>query len=107
MAWPASDPVVGPDDTPSTEFLKSVTPVPPGPAGSSISGDTFLDVKPGNDVTFEVTAQNDFLEPGIDDVLVEVEIHVLGDGVTLLDVNRVFIIVPRDVDIIDIIDIPD
>ena len=76
-------------------FVKSVTPVPPAPAGSTISGDRFLGVTPGSTVTFRVTAQNDFLMPTEQDQLMEIAIQVLGDRVTLLDTRRVFVIVPK------------
>lgn len=83
----------------SADFVTAVLPVAPAPAGATIDGDTFRDVGTGDPVIFEVTAQNDFLPNGAVDRLFEIEIHVLGDGVTLLDVKRVFVIVPKDVTI--------
>jgi hypothetical protein len=82
----------------SADFINSVLPVAPAPAGSTIDGEIFRNVTPGSVVTFEVTAQNDFL-PGLQDRdrLLQIDINVLGDGVTLLDVKRVFVIVPRGV----------
>lgn len=80
----------------SAEFINSVLPVAPAPAGSTIDGEIFRGVVPGSIVTFEVTAQNDFL-PGLTsrDRLFQIDINVLGDAVALLDVKRVFVIVPR------------
>lgn len=80
----------------SAEFINSVLPVPPPPAGATIDGEVFRGVIPGSVVTFEVIAQNDFL-PGLTgrDRLFQIDINVLGDGVALLDVKRVFVIVPR------------
>jgi hypothetical protein len=81
----------------SADFLKAVTPVPPPPAGATIQGDVFLDVVPGSTVTFNVQGFNDF-QPSIDvDQLFDADIHVLGDAVTLLDVHKVYIIVPRNI----------
>lgn len=86
-----------PAGTTSADFVTTVTPVAPPPAGATIDGGTFRGVTPGAGVTFEVTAQNDFLPGGQVDRLFQIEIHVLGDGVTLLDVKRVFVIVPKDI----------
>ena len=79
----------------SADFLVSVTPVPPAPAGATIVGDVFKGVTPGSTVTFEVTGFNDFQPPKLTDQLFDADIHVLGDLVTLLDVRKVYIIVPR------------
>ena len=79
----------------SADFLVSITPVPPAPAGASIVGDVFKGVTPGSTVTFEVTGFNDFQPPKFTDQLFDADIDVLGDLVTLLDVRRVYIIVPR------------
>lgn len=79
----------------TADFLKSITPVPPAPAGATISGDVFVGVTPGSTVTFHVNAYNDFQPPTLVDQLFDADIHVLGDAVTLLDVRKVYIIVPR------------
>jgi len=79
----------------SADFLKAITPVPPAPEGSTISGDVFVGVTPGSTVTFHVDALNDFQPPTLVDQLFDADIHVLGDAVTLLDVRKVYIIVPR------------
>ncbi len=76
-------------------FVTAVTPVAPPPPGATIVGDAFVEVTPGSAVAFEVTAANDFLPPEPTDQLFQVEIEVLGDAVTVLDVKRVFVIVPR------------
>ena len=83
----------------SAQFINSVTPVEPAPAGASIDADVFRGVTPGSTVTFEVEAENDFL-PGLTDrdQLFQIDIDVLGDAVTRLDTRRVFVIVPRGAD---------
>ena len=78
----------------TADFLQSITPVAPAPDGSTISGDVFLGVTPGSTVTFRVEAQNDFQPPTLVEQVFDADIHVLGDAVTLLDVRRVYIIVP-------------
>ncbi|MBI1947630.1 MAG: hypothetical protein HYS27_18210 [Deltaproteobacteria bacterium] len=88
-----------PANTTSADFVTGVTPVAPPPAGATIDGGTFRDVTVGAAVMFEVTAQNDFLPGATVDRLFEVEIHVLGGLVTLLDVKRVFVIVPKDIEL--------
>lgn len=79
----------------TADFIESVTPVPPAPPGAAIQGDVFLGVTPGSTVTFEVKGFNDFQPAKEDDQLFQADIQVLGDLVTLLDVRKVFIIVPR------------
>lgn len=86
-----------PPQTDSSMFIKSITPVAPPPQGATIDGDEFRDVPTGSTVTFEVTAQNDFMPPVFHDRVMQIDINVLGDRVTLLDVRRVFVIVPRKV----------
>lgn len=80
----------------SARFLQSVTPVPPPPPGATIAGDEFKDVRTGSRVTFRVTARNDFLRPADHVRLFDANIQVLGDRVTLLDVRRVYIVVPSE-----------
>lgn len=76
-------------------LIEAVTPVEPAPNGSTIVGDEFVGVPTGSTVTFEVTARNMVLPATFSDQVMQVDINVLGDAVTLLDVRRVFIIVPR------------
>jgi hypothetical protein len=81
----------------TSDFIKSVTPVAPPPAGSTIQGLIFANVQPGSTVTFNVDAFNDF-QPSIQvDQLFDADIDVLGDIVTLLDVRNVYIIVPKEI----------
>ena len=84
-----------PPGTTTANFLKSIHPVPPPPAGSTIDGDIFRKVKPGSKVTFRLDAYNDFVPETTKDQLFTIDIQVLGDGVTLLDTRRVFIVVPK------------
>jgi hypothetical protein len=84
-----------PPGTTTANFLKSIHPLPPPPAGSTIDGDIFRKVKPGSKVTFRLDAYNDFVPETTKDQLFTIDIQVLGDGVTLLDTRRVFIVVPK------------
>jgi hypothetical protein len=88
--------VVAPGHT-TADFIKSVTPVAPPPAGAAIDGLVFRHVTPGSTVTFELDAYNDFQEPLLVDQLFDADIRVIGDAVTVLDVHKVFIVVPRRV----------
>jgi hypothetical protein len=81
----------------TADFIKSVTPVAPPPDGADIDGFVFRDVVPGSDVEFLVDAHNDFQPSKPQDQIFDADIQVLGDLVTVLDVRRVFIIVPREV----------
>ncbi len=90
-----------PAGTTTADFIVSITPVPPAPPGSTIDGDVFRNVTPGNTVTFDLQAFNDFVPATSDDQLFAIDINILGDAVTLLDVRRVFVIVPRDPLIVD------
>lgn len=78
------------------QFIQSVTPVPPPPTGASIVGDEFHDVRTGSQVTFRVTARNTFFPAEARERLFDANIQVIGDRVTLLDVRRVYIVVPAD-----------
>jgi hypothetical protein len=86
-----------PDGTTTANFLKSITPVPPPPAGATIDGDIFRSVQPGSTVTFELDAYNDFVPHTTKDQLFTIDIQVLGDGVTVLDTRKVFVIVPKEI----------
>ncbi|HEV8320660.1 MAG TPA: VWA domain-containing protein [Myxococcota bacterium] len=77
-------------------FITAITPVPPPPPGSTISGDTFLDVQPGNPVTFMVDAFNDLVPSIPTTQLFQCTIQVLGNGVTVLDSRTVYIIIPPE-----------
>ena len=74
------DNVYGVADT--TQFISSVTP------------NNFPDVKPGQNVTFEVTFENDVIDnDGYETMIFIANINVLGDG-SFLDSRDVFIVVP-------------
>ena len=74
------DNVYGVADT--TQFITSITP------------NSFPDVKPGQNVTFEVTFENDVIEnDGYETMIFIANINVLGDG-SFLDSRDVFIVVP-------------
>ncbi len=90
-----------PPGTTTADFITSVTPVGPPPAGATIDGLVFRDVTPGSDVTFHVDAFNDFVPETTEDQLFAIDLDVLGDLVTLLDVRRVFVIVPRTIVVVD------
>lgn len=81
----------------TADFIKSVTPVPPPPAGATIQGDVFLHVTPGSTVTFLVSGFNDFQPATTKDQLFACDVDVVGDGITVLDVHKVYIIVPREI----------
>jgi hypothetical protein len=86
-----------PDGTTTANFIKSITPVPPPPKGATIDGDVFRAVQPGSTVTFELDAYNDFVPHTSKDQLFTIDIQVLGDGVTVLDTRKVFVIVPKKI----------
>jgi hypothetical protein len=79
----------------TADFIQSITPVAPPPAGASIQGTVFVGVTPGSTVTFDVQAFNDFQLPLEVDQLFSCDIRVLGDAVAVLDVRNVYIIVPK------------
>ena len=81
----------------TADFVKAVKPVPPAPPGSTIVGDVFQSVTPGSTVTFDVQGFNDFQPATPADQLFSADIEVLGDAVTVLDVRKVYIIVPREI----------
>jgi hypothetical protein len=80
----------------TASFIKAVTPVPPAPPGATIQDKVFAGVLPGSTVTFGVEGFNDFQPPLPVDQVFTADIQVLGDMVTVLDVRKVYIIVPRD-----------
>ncbi len=87
----------------SDQLVTAVTAVGSDPPGAIIRNNVFVGITPGTTVTFEVQAQNLVLEPRSDaDYVLQVEIRVMGDGVTLLDTRKVYIVVPRDVGAVDI-----
>lgn len=81
----------------TADFIESITPVAPAPAGSMIDGAVFRSVTPGSTVKFDVKGYNDFQKPLEVDQLFAADIRVLGDLVTVLDVRKVYIIVPREI----------
>ena len=86
-----------PTGTTTAGFVKSITPVAPPPAGATIDGDIFRTVKPGSTVTFKLTVQNDFVPELSTDQLFTIDLQVLGDGVTVLDTRKVYVIVPKTI----------
>jgi len=83
-----------PAGTTTAEFIVSITPEPPAPAGATIEGEVFRSVAFGSTVTFRVTAQNDFVPSTSAPQLFTIDIDVLGDAVTVLDVRNVYVVVP-------------
>lgn len=88
-----------PSGTTTANFLKSITPVPPPPTGAIIDGDVFRHVQPGSTVTFRLDAYNDFVPEIETEQLFLINVQVIGDGVTLLDTRRVFVVVPRRIEL--------
>ena len=84
----------------TADFILSLTPEAPAPGSSTISGDVFLGVTPGSTVKFKLTARNDFVEHRREAQLFTVDIHVLGDAVTVLDVRKVYVVVPPEIEVI-------
>jgi hypothetical protein len=87
-----------PPGTTTADFIKAITPVPPAPAGATIVGDVFQGVTAGSMVTFRLDAFNDFVPATPVDQVFTIDVHVVGDGVTTLDVRNVYVIVPRRID---------
>ncbi len=87
-------------NTTTADFIKSIVPVPPAPEGASIDGALFRNVKPGAQVTFRLDAHNDFVPETSTEQLFTIDIQVLGDFVTLLDTRRVFVVVPKKLDVL-------
>ncbi|MDH5490824.1 MAG: hypothetical protein OEY14_02510, partial [Myxococcales bacterium] len=85
-----------PAGTSTADFIQSILPEPPAPAGTTIDGPFFRNVTPGTSVDFRVTVQNDFVPQTVDAQLFTIGIEVLGDGVTVLDLRNVYVIVPPD-----------
>ncbi|GAB5543993.1 MAG: hypothetical protein SangKO_037530 [Sandaracinaceae bacterium] len=83
-----------PAGTTTADFIVSILPEPPAPAGSTIEGEVFRSVAFGSTVTFRVTAQNDFVPSRTRPQLFTIDIDVLGDGVAVLDVRNVYVVVP-------------
>ncbi len=79
----------------TASFIVAITPEPPVPAGATIDGEVFRDVTPGSTVNFRLHARNSFLKHQQDVQLFTVDIHVLGDAVTVLDERKVYIVIPR------------
>jgi hypothetical protein len=63
------------------------------PAGDGIE-DTFLEVRPGTDVRFEVVLRNETLPPADYDQVFRVTVRVLGDGLELVT-RTIRVTVPR------------
>jgi hypothetical protein len=86
-----------PPGSTTADFIQRILPEPPPPAGTTIDGEFFRDVTPGTTVQFRVTVQNTFVPEIAEPQLFTIDIQVLGDSVTVLDVRNVFVIVPPDV----------
>ncbi|NIR42319.1 MAG: hypothetical protein GWN07_41595 [Actinobacteria bacterium] len=85
-----------PAGTTTADFVVSVLPEPPAPAGATIDGAFFRGVTPGSTVQFRLTVVNDFVPHQAEPQLFAIDLEVLGDGVTVLDVRQVFVVVPPD-----------
>ena len=75
-------------------FITSITAVPIAGLTIDQTTQTFLDVTPGTNVDFQLTAENNFLDQAPVTQVFTLQIDVLGDGVTNLDTRQVVIIVP-------------
>lgn len=89
-----------PAGTDTADFIQSITPEAPAPPGSTIDGDVFRKVKPGSTVHFKLTARNDFVRHISVPQLFTIDIHVLGDEVTVLDVRKVYVVVPPAIEVV-------
>lgn len=85
--------------TTTADFIQSITPEAPAPTGSTIVGDVFQHVTPGSTVRFRLTAQNLFVRATTEPQLFTIDIQVLGDGVTVLDLRRIYVIVPAEISV--------
>jgi hypothetical protein len=94
------DGVALPPGTTTADFIVSVVPfshgpIPlPGVPPPTLTDVAFLDVIPDTDVTFTVTAYNDFVPQGPSARLFTASITVLADGCSDLDTREVLILVP-------------
>jgi len=86
------------DTVDATRFIRSVVPLsadPPAPEGfARMDATTFYGVIPGTQVTFRVTAFNDFVEHGPTSQVFRCLLVVRGNGVARLDEHDVIILVP-------------
>lgn len=86
----------------TTCFVRSITPASWSTSGGctttpQIRGDTFLNVTPGTALFFDVEAVNDGCMPeGPQAQVFSAFIDVIGDGLTVLDSQRVTVIVPAE-----------
>ncbi len=97
----ASGASIDPADFITDIVPNSLVPVPAGGVQLDGTGRIFLDVEPGTQATFDVTAENTIVQGAADPQVFTLQIQVRGDGVTTLDTRQVVIIVPPDVEIID------
>lgn len=85
-------------DPPAGCDLPRISDRLPMPAGDGVF-DSFEDVCPGTDVTFQIITENDFVEPTCIDQIFTFRIVVIGDGITETDARTVAIRVPGDPDL--------
>lgn len=94
-----------PDDPPDAEydaslFIASIAPLsgdPAAPVGfSSMDGDYFYAVAPGTEMTFEIDAYNNRVEPMDHYLVFNAWIQTLGDDAIDLDRRRVVVIVQTE-----------
>jgi len=94
-----------PDDPPgadydATEFVLDMVAVsgdPPAPEGYAYQdATTFYDVVPGTELTFDVTFRNDTVAPTDVAQFFSLQIRLVGDTVSLIDLVRFVIIVPPE-----------
>ncbi len=92
------DPGPGPEDFDAALFIVDITPKSFFPVGgaSGMDDEYFRDVTPGTSVTFDVTFQNDIVEPEDSAQVFKAWIAVMGNGVARLDERMVIIIVPTE-----------
>ena len=80
----------------TTQFIKAIVPESaiPSEGITGMNTTTFLNVKPGTEVNFNIDFYNDFYKPDTSEAqMFEAKINVMGEG-AFLDTRDVYIIVP-------------
>jgi hypothetical protein len=91
------------DAVDALQFISFIEPTVSAPepcaSGLTVSGDSFVDVRPGTTVCFVIhAAQNVAVEPTTEPQIFMATIQVWGDRVTVLDERDVYFLVPPEIE---------
>jgi hypothetical protein len=83
------------DDVDATRFVRDISPLVAEPAEGAVRRDEgFIEVRPGTQLTFRLTLQNDRFEARAEPQIYPLDVHYRDRGLSALGTQRVLVVVP-------------